>query len=271
MQVGHDNPGEPADVHLAALIAFHQLLEMLDSVNTLLSAGRGVGARPALRSMFEALISIEYILRDPAQFTERAFAFLAADLLQRLDVIEMVTPGTPEYAGLDKVREADEVASKSKIDLVPGLGLRNQLERVLAKPNWKVAADKLRALRKPGRPVPAWYKIDGGPQSIGALARAVGRGYQYAFIYRDLSATVHALDHTRVFRKSAGEFGFSRFPDSNAVKECYRLAIILGFMACKTVLFHYRGDERQFIWRWYRDEIKAGFDSVRTPGQQLEP
>jgi hypothetical protein len=261
VQAQHNNPGEPIDEDLVVLARLHDLLQMLDSVNELIRRGRSVGLRPPLRTAFEALLAIEYLLKEPARLAQRARAFIAADMLDWVDWYEAMIPGTEANRELEASRVSDSLGTLTPLPDVSGMaGERDLVGKALAGSRLAPAAADLRAGRR-GRTAARWYSAHGGPTSLWKLAEEVGRPYQYRVLYSDLSSTSHSGDLRRVLTPVGGEGRFARFPSTASLAQMCEFAMAFGIQGTRKVLLHYR-DEAAVHRAWYEGEIRAAYLEV---------
>jgi hypothetical protein len=264
VEAEHRSDGGPLDEHLAVFIQYHHLLEMLDTVNEALRLGRAVGARPPLRSAFEALLGIEFIL--DGRFEERAFAFLVGKVMEKLEWCDRLTPSTPARKELDAALAEDRWHRTHVLPEVENIdAIRDRLMSALEKPKWKEAANAWRVAETKNKYV-RWHGLYDGPTSIKKLARAVGRPYQYELLYGPLSQTVHVGDAGRIFGNSGGVVGFTCIPDWRQADTMMSLAFGIGVWANFRVLHHYR-DEREWFWKWYAEEVRAMY--LRLTGEEF--
>ena len=84
-------PAPAGDHNLGIMMPFLHLLEMLDSAEVLLDQSCVVGSTPCLRSGFEALCAIKWVLADVGT---RALTYVAGDLKERVKWFEQMDPDT---------------------------------------------------------------------------------------------------------------------------------------------------------------------------------
>src|SRR4029450_3946265 len=70
------------DWHLAILVSFRHIIEMADAIQLLLEAPAPYPCRLQLRSAFEALLTVEWIVASESE--RRAYAFLASSTQRQL-------------------------------------------------------------------------------------------------------------------------------------------------------------------------------------------
>ena len=87
---------EGTDENLVILFVFRHLLELLDSVSLQIAECGPAPATLQLRAMFEALLSLEYVVQDKSKTRQRAMAYLyKVELSRRQFYLSL----RPKYAG----------------------------------------------------------------------------------------------------------------------------------------------------------------------------
>src|SRR5260370_5609101 len=84
---------EGGDENIAILFLYYHLLEMLDAVGVLIAESAPVPAELQVRAMFEALVSLSFILK--ADTTRRAHGYLVGPFTERIRFYETLDPSTP--------------------------------------------------------------------------------------------------------------------------------------------------------------------------------
>jgi hypothetical protein len=181
------------------LSCFLHVVEMTDGLEVLLRESCAWPGAPLCRSIFEALISFEYIAGDDAE--QRSASWWVASTHGNLDYIERLDPRTArgrdflEQVAADKTLDGWGDASTGRIDLH-----RLSTARFLEREEYTAAEEEYRRLggtRKwQGKSVP-WHALFNGPSNIRELARCVKRGGQYEILYRQWSEIVHPANLTR--------------------------------------------------------------------------
>ena len=159
----------PQDEHLVIHLLYQHVLEMLDSVAVLLGDAIAVPAKIPLRSVFEALLQLEWIL---AQNTvERAHAYLVDDVTKRIKVWEAMDASTEQGKQLRAVMAADKMVHTVARPQFAGVQQKiDNLKRLRDKKYWKEAWDASEQY-----PKRRWYAFFGGdtagPTNLEQLAR----------------------------------------------------------------------------------------------------
>ena len=82
------------DEDLAVLTLYRQVIEATDGAEVLVSSACAGATVPLLRTSFEALLSMDYILEDPSSYARRSLSWLVGYVRQRLDMLERLDPST---------------------------------------------------------------------------------------------------------------------------------------------------------------------------------
>jgi hypothetical protein len=226
--------------HFAVLIPYRHLLEMVDAVQVLID---GPVPRPAvlqLRSAFEALLTIEYIIKTDTE--KRAFAYLARQTQGEIDNLWRIGG---QYDDLGASPEQIEANVRS-------------CHRRLHRAGWKQAHEALLALGKNKRLVD-WYRVYGGPGNRAQLADAVGRMKEYNVLYRSWSEVTHAsADMENVLKKkgTGDVIMIRRLRHPDGFNQVVSFAIDFAVNATGVVLRFYRPEEEKVWARWYWNEIR---------------
>ena len=80
------------DVNLGVLFPFHHILEMADGVQILLAESGVAVSQPVLRSAFEALVGLKYVLSNNTEV--KALCYVVADLKDRIRWYDSMDPTT---------------------------------------------------------------------------------------------------------------------------------------------------------------------------------
>ena len=177
------------DEDLAVLMLYLQVIEMTDGVEVVLSQSCTGPAIPLLRSSFEALLSMEYILEK--DYARRSHSWLADYAYMRLAAYEKADPSTPK--GKDFQRDISLDRAGKYLSL-PDIGAvdraKDNLEKFLSKPHLSPVVSEFSKFKRR----PHWYQLFGGPSNLRELARRLERHAQYEILYRYYSTAVHGHD-----------------------------------------------------------------------------
>jgi hypothetical protein len=224
---------------LGILLPLHLLLEMTDAVHVQLLAGAPGPARLQLRSAFEAVSAIEYMLKDDTK--RRAFAYLAGW-------------AHGEIAKCNALRKHTSLGfTLEQVDQRIGV-----LEAQLQHPGWKEASAELKALKKKGGK-PHWYALYGGPPNLSALAEHLGELSRYDGLYRDWSGPTHGCDFNRQVITGRGTVAFRKLRDAEGFNFVVSFAVHFAVKGTREVLLHFRPGEEAAWGEWYDREVKGPY------------
>jgi hypothetical protein len=176
----------------AVLLSFRHLLEMADGVSELVRSGCAEPVKPLLRSCFEGLLSMEYLLKEDTE--RRGVAYRVASIHSRIAEYRRVDPSTPEGRQLRKELGHDDLPLSA---LIPDMDTKARVANAMAeleKPKFAPVEAEWKAVKKRLGRRPAWYSLFDGPPDVRSLAIALGRGGWYEIFYRSWSDTGHAGD-----------------------------------------------------------------------------
>jgi len=239
------------DEDLALLVLYRHITEMTDGIEVLISQACPNPAKLLVRSSFEGLLSIEYILEEDQHYVRRTLAWLVDYVHQRLDLYERLDVSTAKGKQFEKLYDNDKVASNIPLPpLVEVQKAQANLRSFLSKPHIQPIEAEFR--KHKGRP--HWYQLFGGPSSLWALADHLERGAWYEFSYRYLSRVAHAQDLLAfIDRTVEGEQAIGRLRDPSQIEEVTTYAASFMLTATRLVLGKFRPGED--LSRWYKREV----------------
>src|SRR3984893_17327965 len=96
---------EGGDENIPILFLYYHLLEMLDAVGVLIAESDPVPAELQVRPMFDALVSLSFILK--ADTARRAHRYLVGAFTERIRFCETLDPSTPAGQRYRQALESD--------------------------------------------------------------------------------------------------------------------------------------------------------------------
>lgn len=243
--------GEPNE-DVAIFMLYYHMIEMTDAVEILVSQCAPAPAVLQIRSIFEALLSLEYILET--DYTRRSLAWLAENIFDQVRAHDRLDPTTElgkEYAAAFKVAKRLrnlEIPSSVRSE---ALRISTRGREILAKDEFaEIQTEIAKHKRRP-----TWYHLFGGPNDLRHLARALRREADYLTFYGRWSRTVHAKDLFRMIGEGPGEhFVFNRIRDPNLIVDVTRDTATMMLDATMSLLAKFRPGE--YITTWYEREVR---------------
>lgn len=245
------------DEDLALLTLYRHVIEMTDGVEVLVAQACAIPAIPLVRSSFEALLSLEYILEDEEKYVQRSLSWLVGYAHQRLEFYERLDPNTEkgkkfaERAAQDFLLENLEVPDSNDISKAI-----SNLESFLAKDHIQPIKCEWDNHRRPN-----WFQLFNGPHNLYELSNHVNRGGQYDVLYRQWSRVLHSQDLLGFMARDAdGDAAIGPLRKPEKVREVVIHASSIMLEATRRVIKKARPDEN--ISAWYKREVMGSYRSI---------
>jgi Family of unknown function (DUF5677) len=235
---------------VAAIILYLQIVEMTDGIEALVSQSCPAPAIPLVRSSFEALLFLDYILE--LDYVRRSLSWLVGYVHNRLDSYALLDTSTIRGQSFQQDLAADDWADPT---IITGIGETEvqeaiaNLESLLAQPQLQSVEEEFQRYFHKYSRRPNWYQLFGGPQNLRELARHLNRHSQYDFLYRYWSRISHANDLSR--------FTSAVLRDPSQNKSVASFAA--GFMLNSTRLILGKFRPGEDIAEWYKAEIRERY------------
>ncbi len=113
-----DSSKEEENVDLAVLTLYLHIIEVIDGVEVLISQACATPAIPLVRSAFEALLALEYILER--NYVKRSLSWLAIYAHNRIRSYELLEPATERGKQFQRMKLADNLAKDIVLDDLGG-------------------------------------------------------------------------------------------------------------------------------------------------------
>ncbi|MFH1487120.1 MAG: DUF5677 domain-containing protein [Chloroflexota bacterium] len=253
------------DEHLPVLASYLHVIETTDGIQVLVENACGIPPIPLLRSSFEAVLAIEYILQDDCQ--RRSASWMVHYIHQRLNQLETLDSSSPKGRAIVEALATDQMGARFTLPMIDVSPAAKNLQSLLGDSFYQVAESEYQRVYRSRKRKPAWYSLFHGPMNLRELADRVGRAAQYDFLYRHWSTVSHAADLSRYLgRTKDGSPAFASLRRPKDVKEAPGLAASIILDATRKVLKEFRGGEEASFRRWYRKEVRARFLALNRVG-----
>ncbi len=231
---------------LAVLVLYLHIIEMTDGIEALISESCINPAIPLVRSSFEALLSIEYIIEDNYEY--RALSWLAEIARNRMDYLEDFDSETQKGKEFLKMKKNDknlfnitlpekEIIKKMKIDP----------QKLLDSQKYKQIVAEFKRCKKEDKRKPQWYRLfnEGGKlKNLKDLAYHLQKPVQYEKLYREWSKITHPLDLNRFFsRNKSGDIFIQRLRNPFLISDIANFTAIIILDATEKLLEKFRPGE----------------------------
>lgn len=258
-------PSGKIDEDLAVLALYRHIIEMTDGIEVLVAQSCSQAVVPLLRSSFEALLSIEYILETDSQnrykdFNRRSLAWLLGHIHNRLNLYDRFDFSTNKGATTKKLFDEDKFISQIPISIDVGAA-RENLKKVLLKDHFLELETEYQTLVATKKREPNWYSLFGGPKNLRALAETLQQGGHYEILYRPWSTTAHAQDFVAFVKIMAdGNTGIGRLRNPDELQQMTGYAVSFLLRATRLTIGKFRPDEN--IKDWYIKEVQKNYQAI---------
>jgi hypothetical protein len=248
--------GAVADEPLPILASYYHVMEMIDGIEALISQSCAVPVIPLLRSSFEALLTIEYILETDYQ--RRAFSWLVCYVHNRLSQYEMLDPSHQKGKEFQVTFMADNISKFMKLPPFPDLPkVIQNLRSLLNKPNYQIAESEYQRMKSIRKGKLNWYSLFGGPGNLKDLAKYLNCGAQYDILYRSWSSVAHADDLSKFLTQTKkGTTVFYPLRNHEELRLLSSIASSFMLRATRKTINKFRPGENTSYTRWYMRECR---------------
>ena len=235
-------------------------MEMTDGVEVLISESSVTPTVPLIRSSFEALVSMEYMLESDAQYGARSLAWFVDYFHQRLAQYQLIDQSSTTGQEYHRTLSQDKT-----VQTIPVLA-QEQVSQAIASFQDLLAKAQFAGIDKEYaqlRGQKAWYRLNGGPANIRELAHSVQRGAQYDFLYREWCRVSHGHDFRPFLARTAdGQGGIRRIRDPSDLRTFAGFAATFMYEATLAVIGKFRPGEDTRTW--YERDVRPGYLQLFT-------
>lgn len=247
------------DEDVAVLALYRHITELTDGIEVLLSQSCAMAAIPVLRSSFETLLAMEYILENESIYVQRSLAWMLGYAHRRIDMYERLDPSTSKGQGTKRLFDEDKIMASMLKTLLPveeAQKAKARLQTMLTKPHFQPIETEYNSHKKP-----EWYRLFDGPNNLRELAVRLRRGGLYEILYRQWSTTAHAQDLLPFMdRTLKGAPTIKRLRDTGRIREIASFAA--GFILRATMLILKKLRSGEDITPWYKREVRELYRSL---------
>lgn len=243
------------NVHLAPLALYRNIIELTDGTEILVSNASPSASIPLLRSSFEALLAIEYIVEDNEHYESPSLSWLAGYVRRKIQIYKSLLTNTDEGEKFLEAIENDKTVRTFPLPPEDDVSkaIKN-LDQLLSREQFRPIIAEFD--REKGEP--HWYSLFGGPRNLLKLALHLQRSAQYEVLYRQWSMSTHAQDF-RPFISNAksGERAVRGIRDLAATHQVTTFAVTFIIDATRLLINKFHPGE---TWGdWYKREVRDSY------------
>jgi hypothetical protein len=241
--------------HATIILLMRHLVEAVDGVGLLVAKGSAEPCEPLLRSGFEALTSILYILKEDTE--RRARAYQVRHVHRKIKLYRKFIP-------------TDDVGRALRTDLKddpflkffdnPGIdwqGKIDGLKEMLVRPEYAPIQAEWEQVKKTKKN-PNWYSLFGGPNDLRTLCVKIGKGALYEILYREWSEFAHAVGaFDSISEGTGGRFEMQPIRVPKGIEEVCTIASDICVETVMTVVKKFASDELPKFEQRFSSEFRA--------------
>jgi len=238
-------------------VFFKHVLCMLDTIEIMLSHCASIGASLPLRSLFEDIIQVKYMmLKD---FEYRANAYYVWNIRQQRMWAGRAMLGDMKGEEIKEILKKEGNITNIPITNISEEELRKivtTLTAILGKPKFKDIDARYEEDYKKKKYDQAWYKMT-GINSLKKIAREVGFEAGYLLEYSMLSGIAHGTFMVNQVRQSERDFTIEPIRQIDNIKRICSSSISLSLELYMQFIDYYRKSERPDFDAKYLQEWKS--------------
>jgi hypothetical protein len=178
---------------LASLMIYRYMLDLGDSIASLLRLGSGSSAFSIIRSLFESSLALDFILEGNRLHSERGIAYYVCHLIALDKALAKQDPSTDSGKRLKQALIDDSVLKKANFSEMDTRAQRKSIYKVLGREEHRVCWDRYKQAKKDRKPS-NWYSLCCPAADRRSLAKLLHREGEYEISYSYLSSVSHAED-----------------------------------------------------------------------------
>jgi len=249
------------DVIILAVLLKH-IVSMLDGLEVLVSQGCIYAAHLQVRSLFEAFLNLEWILREDT--SKRGNQYYVWNLrLRKKWALRFVSSSADHSDFIRKVEKYQEsLLARSKEHNDEATEQAEAISNLLSKAPYheiNQEFDRLKGNRKYDVP---WYK-PAGPNSIADMAERIGYGAEYEVFYSQYSQIMHASSQLDNVKFENDSITFEPIRKLDRLRPILNVGIGFSIRAFQIVLSKYRPQEIENFSRKYAKDWRDAFLSIK--------
>jgi len=245
-----------SDESFPALAMYLHIIQMIDSIEVLISNGCVEPANLLLRSAFEAKLGIGYLLEKNRG--QRAISWIVKNIIDEIENLQTIDLSNKKNKESAVITEPDVPEKIIKVLPTPSISEDIvKLRENLKKPAYAEAYAEYSILMKKGRKYPEWYSFFGGPRNLKELATYLNQIEIYQRLYSSWSRISHVSDAQHLtFPLEGGRSVLG--PIRNPVNSIHVGTMALSWVLETTSLMvrAYRPYESSKFSKWLKKEVR---------------
>lgn len=230
---------------------FMHFIDIADSIASLIRIGNRMTTNILLRSLFEAGLSLIYMIESPVE--KGVIAYKVAYAHSALT--EMRKSDKKEQAGKEFINKYEQFTGQ-KFQSKDFNSQAAPLLNYLSKPTIKEVDQEYKKMKKNSRTI-NWYSVFDGPVNLEKLAEKVeGMWPIYQFVYKEGSKDVHGSATLKNISFSEEESFLPGVRNPSQIEQEGSFSISLIFKVYHHLTFNLEHQDHEALIQWYALNIK---------------
>ena len=240
-------------------VLFKQSLSCLDAISILLRAGASYACHSHLRTIWEAGLYLDWILKHDSK--ERCYAYWIANIRRiRLQHLRG-SPGSPEHATfLDSLGELAEGYTSPFSEEYAASEIE-KANAILESDDFRILNARFEKLLKKQKYEAPWYRPVGA-KSVRGIAQDLNRLIEYDIFYSLGSDIVHASSYGGHIELDGSTMSMQGIRGLDSFPTIFSWSFNVILRTMKSVIGHYRPDELQNFSTKFVKEWREPFRSI---------
>jgi hypothetical protein len=253
------------DENIPIFLSFRHIFELIDSISVLVKHSCIEPCKILLRSVFESMLTIEYILEK--NIKQRGMDFRVHDIHRELKIYRKWDKEDPLYKDFMKKIEKDEILKNWKPEFPQDI-IKKEIavkEEILSLPSYVESEKEYRRLKRKSKKAPKWwFCLHDGPRSLEELASKLNVPAMYEILYRQWSAVAHGIDIKRekIEMDEKGRVYVNQLRLPTDAQLITLLAISFAIRIIRKFINHFIPEKLDGAQKWYINEIQDFFMSL---------
>lgn len=244
-------------------VLLKQVVAMLDAIETLLSSACIHPAYIVARSLFEASIYLEWILKDDSD--EKAKCFYVSNLRAERTWALRAIKGTPESQVFKTQTEGLDYDMHTNYPALESEAKKHleEVNRILSQPELRAIDEKFDEKKYKRKREPFWYS-GYGLSSIRQIAKIIERTVEYDLFYSLTSKVTHSASYKNHIRFADNQIKFKPIRNLEGINVLLHFVFVATLRTYQVALKHYRDGELPSFRRKYLEEWSSAFLSIKN-------
>lgn len=252
------------DHHLVIFQFFRRSLELLDTLSVLIRNSCIHPCQLILRSLFEILLSIEYLIQEDLEKKGRDYLIWLKH--KELNYLKKHFKNDPLYNDFAQTLKKDKVLKDKPIDEISNIEEAIKAKIKLIESDLYSSSEnsyqKLKA--RQGKNPKWWFNLHDGPKDIIDLAHKLDRPAQYEVFYRAWAGYAHGTGFLDIEILKKDLIAIPQLRSPEGAEQITSMAMSLGLQIIKMVIQKYDNDKLNDFRLWYKNEIMSNYQNLRN-------